>query len=78
MERIIKVTGKGKISIKPDLIRLLINLEDKREKISDIATRVGFSSVRTFNRAFLDIMGMTPGEYRAKKQPQVAKGEPKA
>ena len=53
-------------------------LEDKREKISDIATRVGFSSVRTFNRAFLDIMGMTPGEYRAKKQPQVAKGEPKA
>lgn len=31
MERIIKVTGKGKISIKPDLIRLLINLEDKRE-----------------------------------------------
>ena len=31
MERIIKVTGKGKISVKPDLIRLLINLEDKRE-----------------------------------------------
>ncbi|MEG2146316.1 MAG: SIMPL domain-containing protein [Lachnospiraceae bacterium] len=31
MDRIIRVTGKGKISIKPDTIRLNISLEDIRE-----------------------------------------------
>jgi len=31
MERTIRVTGKGKISVKPDRIRLLLNLEDIRE-----------------------------------------------
>lgn len=31
MEKLIKVTGKGKLSVKPDLIRLLLTLEDKRE-----------------------------------------------
>ena len=28
MDRIIRVTGKGSISVKPDMIRLLLNLED--------------------------------------------------
>ena len=27
MERIIRVTGKGKLSVKPDMIRLRINIE---------------------------------------------------
>lgn len=31
MERIIKVTGKGRLSVKPDLIQLSINLSDIRE-----------------------------------------------
>ena len=31
MERTIRVTGKGKISVKPDRIRLLLKLEDIRE-----------------------------------------------
>jgi|BioPla2DNA2_1021312.scaffolds.fasta_scaffold04289_12 uncharacterized protein YggE len=31
MERTIRVTGSGKISVKPDMIRLNINLEDVRE-----------------------------------------------
>lgn len=31
MERIIRVTGRGKIAVKPDTIRLNIILEDQRE-----------------------------------------------
>ena len=27
MERTIRVTGKGKLAVKPDMVRLLINLE---------------------------------------------------
>ncbi len=35
MDRMIKVTGKGKISVKPDQIRLLLNLSDLRESYED-------------------------------------------
>lgn len=35
MERIIKVTGKGKLSVRPDTIHLLLNLEDIRESYKD-------------------------------------------
>lgn len=35
MERTIKVTGKGKISVKPDLIRLVMSLEGIRESYED-------------------------------------------
>lgn len=31
MNKIIKVTGKGKLSVKPDLVRLMIELKDVRE-----------------------------------------------
>ena len=31
MERTIRVTGKGKIAVKPNLIRLILTLEDKRK-----------------------------------------------
>lgn len=34
------------------------------ESITDISTRVGFNTLRTFNRAFVKQMGMTPSEYR--------------
>lgn len=39
-------------------------LEIERYKISDIAERVGFSSLRTFNRVFRELIGATPSEYR--------------
>ena len=32
MERLIKVTGKGKISVKPDMIRLYITKEELRKE----------------------------------------------
>lgn len=35
MERTIRVTGKGKISVRPDVIRLLINLADVRESYEE-------------------------------------------
>ena len=33
MEKIIRVTGKGKLSVKPDTIRLMLTLEDARKKL---------------------------------------------
>lgn len=35
MERMIKVTGKGNISVKPDMIRLTIDLEDMRKNYEE-------------------------------------------
>ena len=39
-------------------------LEKTDKKIADISEDVGFGSIRSFNRAFLDIMKMTPKEFR--------------
>lgn len=35
MDRTIRVTGKGKLSVAPDLIRLQLNLEDRKKKYED-------------------------------------------
>lgn len=40
----------------------LLSKTDK--KISEISEEVGFGSIRTFNRAFIRIMNLTPLEYR--------------
>lgn len=40
-------------------------LEKTDTKIADISEAVGFGSIRSFNRAFNDIMKMTPSEYKA-------------
>ncbi len=40
-------------------------LEKTDKKIADISEDVGFGSIRSFNRAFLDIMKMTPKEFRS-------------
>ncbi len=39
-------------------------LEEKQKSISDIAFDVGFESLRSFNRVFIQHTGMTPSEYR--------------
>ncbi len=41
-------------------------LLETHDKIADISEEVGFGSIRSFNRAFLKIMGCTPKEYRKK------------
>jgi AraC-like DNA-binding protein len=43
---------------------LLSSESHRREKISEIALKCGFSSINTFNRAFLSITGLTPKEYK--------------
>lgn len=43
------------------------NLLGKSSSITDVAYASGFSSVRTFNRAFLKYMNMTPREYIRQK-----------
>ena len=40
-------------------------LEDTDKKIADISEETGFGSIRSFNRAFTDIMNVTPSKYRA-------------
>ena len=40
-------------------------LRKSDQSITEISERVGFNTMRTFNRAFLKQMGQTPREYRA-------------
>ena len=40
-------------------------LEEGDKRVTEIAIEVGFGSIRSFNRAFQCLMGMTPLEYRA-------------
>ncbi len=42
-------------------------------KISTIATRCGFTSVRTFNRSFVESVGMTPRDYKKIKMAESVK-----
>ncbi len=39
-------------------------LKDTKIKITDISENVGFGTIRSFNRTFKEIMGITPQEYR--------------
>ncbi len=47
-------------------IRRAIELVEKGERISSAAFEAGFNNLRTFNRAFLKLMGKTPSEYLKK------------
>lgn len=40
-------------------------ISETKESITDISETVGFGSIRSFNRAFLEIMNTTPLKYRA-------------
>ena len=42
-------------------------LNKTNKSITEISDIVGFNTMRTFNRAFIKHMGMTPSEYRDKK-----------
>ncbi len=44
--------------------RAAVMLKESNEAVIHIAFAVGFESLRTFNRAFLKVMGITPSEYR--------------
>jgi AraC-like DNA-binding protein len=51
-------------------------LQNTDRKVSEIAQSVGFETIRSFNRAFSEIVHMTPKEYREKyysKSPENAK-----
>lgn len=39
-------------------------LKETDKKTADISSEVGFGSIRTFNRVFVDTMGITPIQYR--------------
>ena len=46
-------------------------LRKTQDKIIDIALECGFSGERSFHRAFLSIMGTTPGEYRKSENAEI-------
>lgn len=52
----LRVSAACKLLVKSDL------------SVTQISESVGFNTLRTFNRAFLKQMGMTPSEYRAQKK----------
>lgn len=43
-------------------------LSEEKYSITEIALMVGFNTTRTFNRAFLKQLGITPREYKNKKK----------
>ncbi|MBR5994082.1 MAG: SIMPL domain-containing protein [Lachnospiraceae bacterium] len=51
MDRTIKVTGKGKISVAPDMIRLLIT-QTKTEKTYEVAVKASAAQKKTITDAF--------------------------
>lgn len=53
-------------------------LEERSDKITDIAGQVGYGDYRFFNKTFRKVTGMTAGEYRkkAKRLPTVPLEEP--
>lgn len=48
------------------ITKAMILLQNKEDPISEIAFKVGFNSIQTFNRWFMQINGFTPSQYRAK------------
>ena len=49
-------------SLRIDKAKVLLN--EGKLRMLDIAIECGFSCERSFNRAFSEILGMTPGEYK--------------
>ena len=53
------------------------NLLEKGSNITEIAFSSGFSSIRTFNRVFLQTLGMTPRDYIRSKETVATPVKPK-
>ena len=43
-------------------------LDETDKKVIDISEEVGFGSLRSLNRSFLEIMGTTPIKYRNERK----------
>ena len=59
-----------KLSLPQIISRYRVNyarklLEDGKTSITEIALLSGFGSMRSFNRSFKEIVGVSPSEYRA-------------
>jgi AraC-like DNA-binding protein len=68
MSRLFKTYTGKKISEYINELRIqeaMKKLKDREIKIIDIALSVGFESLSTFNRAFKNVTGTTPSEYRS-------------
>jgi two-component system response regulator YesN len=50
-------------------------LRESDEIITRISISTGFDNIRTFNRVFKKITGMTPGEFRDLKRDKTYNGE---
>jgi AraC-like DNA-binding protein len=48
--------------------RAMFKLRETDRSVTDICLDVGFTSLGTFSRTFHDILGMTPTEYRTRKE----------
>ena len=51
-------------------------LRHRESRISEVALQSGFSSINSFNRAFLAVAGMTPTQYRALQLPHPTESTP--
>lgn len=54
-----------KFLLKTRLHRAAVRLRTSQDAISAIAFEAGFNDLSTFNRRFRNVMGQTPGQYRA-------------
>ena len=41
-------------------------LQEKKKSVAQIATEVGYNSLSSFNRKFLDYFGMSPTKYKSR------------
>ena len=46
-------------------------LDETEKKVIDISEEVGFGSLRSLNRSFLEIIGTTPLKYRSERKPKI-------
>jgi AraC-like DNA-binding protein len=65
-------TGKGIVAYVHELrvISATAMLSSTDMSAAEIAQSVGFESLRTFNRVFRDVLGVTPTEYRRRSEQQ--------
>ena len=43
-------------------------LEEKNASITQIAAECGFQTIRSFNRCFKEMLGITPADYRKQSE----------